>query len=58
MTERVDSVGNFAEGELIFVGSSVQTSSEDSEEKETDPQVQEQVGCRNDGIFNLIKICD
>ena len=57
MTERVDSVGNLAEGESSSVGSSVETSSEDSEEEETDPQVKE-VGSRNDGIFNSIEVCD
>ena len=47
--ERVVSSGD-SEGELSSVGSSVETSSEDSEEEETDPQVKEEVGCRNDGI--------
>jgi len=55
--ERVDSVGDLEEDELSSVGSSVETSSEDSEEEETDPQVKE-VGCRNDGIFNSIEICN
>ena len=56
--ERVDSVGDLEEDELSSVGSSVETSSEDSEEEETDPQVKEEVGCRNDGIFNSIEICN
>ena len=47
--ERVVSAGD-SEGESSSVGSSVETSSEDSEEEETDPQVKEEVGCRNDGI--------
>ena len=38
------------EGELSSVGNSVETSSEDSEE-EADPQVKEEVGSRNDGVF-------
>ena len=57
MTERVDSVGDLAEGESSPVGSSVETLSEDSEE-EADPRVKEEVGSRNDGIFNSIKIRD
>ena len=56
VTERVDSVGDLAEGESSPVGSSVETLSEDSEE-EADPRVKE-VGSRNDGIFNSIKIRD
>ena len=56
MTERVVSVGDLEEGESSSVGSSVETSSEDSEEEETDPQVKEEVGSRNDGIFISIKI--
>ena len=58
VTERVDSVGDSEEGESSSVGSSVKTSSEDSEEEETDPRVKEEVGCRNDGIFNSIEVCD
>ena len=58
MTETVDSVGNLEEDESSSVGSSVETSSEDSEEEETDPQVKEEVGSRNDGIFNSMKRCD
>ena len=57
MTERVDSVGDLAEGELISVGSSVETSSEDSDEEE-DPRVKEEVGSRNVGVFNSIEIFD
>ena len=52
----MDSVGDLAEGESSPVGSSVETLSEDSEE-EADPRVKE-VGSRNDGIFNSIKIRD
>jgi len=52
----VDSVGNLEEGELSSIGSSGGTSSEDSEEEETDPRVQEEVGSKNNGIFNSIKI--
>ena len=58
MTERLDSVGDLEEGELSSIGSSVETSSEDSEEEETDPRVKEEVGSRNDGIFNSIEVCD
>ena len=57
MTERVDSVGDLAEGELSSVGSSVETSSEDSDEEE-DPRVKEEVGSRNVGVFNNIEIFD
>ena len=56
MTERVDSVGDSEEGESSSVGSSVETSSEDSEEEEADPRVKEEVGSRNDGIFISIEI--
>ena len=56
MTERVDSVGNLEEGESSPVGSSVETSSEDSEEE--DPRVQKEVGSRNDGIFISIETYD
>ena len=55
--ERVVSAGD-SEGESSSVGSSVETSSEDSEEEETDPRVKEEVGSRNDGIFNSIEVCD
>ena len=58
MTERVDSSGDLDEGESRSVGSSVETSSDDSEEEEKDPRVEEEVGCRNDGIFNSIEIYD
>ena len=58
MTERVDSVGDLEEDKSSSIGSSVETSSEDSEEEETDPRVKEDVGSRNDGIFNSIEICD
>ena len=69
MTERVDSVGDLEEDESSSVGSSVETSSEDSigkldiqlissEEEESDPRVKEVVGSRNDGIFNSIEVCD
>ena len=51
MTERVDSVGDLADGESSSVGSSVETSSEDSDEEGADPRVKEEVGSRNDGIF-------
>ena len=45
MTERVDSSGDLEEGESSSVGSSVETSSEESlEEEETDPRVKEEVG--------------
>ena len=44
MTERLDSVGDLEEGKSSSVGSSVETSSEDSEEEEADPQVKEEVG--------------
>ena len=54
----MDSVGNLEEDESSSVGSSVETSSEDSEEEETDPQVKEEVGSRNGGIFNSMKRCD
>ena len=57
MTERVDSVGDLVEGESSSVGSSVETSSEDSEEEEKDPRVKE-ARCRNDGISSCIEICD
>ena len=50
VTERVDSVGDLEEDGSSSVGRSVETSSEDSEEEETDPQVKEEVGCGNDGI--------
>ena len=53
MTERVDSSGDLEEGE----SSSVEALFGDSEEEETDPRLEE-VGCRNDGIFNSIEICD
>ena len=56
MTERVDSVGNLEDNESSSVGSSVETSSEDSEEEEADPRVKEEVGSRNDGIFISIEI--
>ena len=58
VTERVDSVGDLAEGESSSLGSSVETWSEDSEEEETDPRVKEEVGSRNDGIFISIEMCD
>ena len=58
MTERVDSVGDLEEGESSSVGSSVEASSEKSEEEETDPRVKEEVGSRNGGIFNSIEVCD
>ena len=58
MTEKVDSVGDLAEGESSSVRSSVETSSEDSDEEETDLRVEEEVGSRNDGIFNCINIFD
>ena len=44
MTERVDSAGDLEEGESSSLGSSVETSSEDSEEEEMDPRVKEEVG--------------
>ena len=43
------------EDESSSVGSLVETLSEDSEE-EADPQVKEEVGSRNDGIFISIEI--
>ena len=55
-TERVDSVGDLEVGESSSVGSSVETSSEDSEKEEVDPRVKEEVGSRNDGIFISIEI--
>ena len=55
--ERVDSVGDLEEDESSSVGRSVETSSEDSEEEETDPQVKE-VGSKKDGIFSSIEIYD
>ena len=58
MTERVDSSGDLEVGESSSVGSSVETLSEDSEEEESDPRAKEEVGCRNDGIFNSIEIYD
>ena len=58
MTERVGSVGDLEEDESSSVGSSVETSSEDSEEEETYLRVKEEVGSRNNGIFISIKICD
>ena len=57
MTERVVSVGDLEEGESSSVGSSVETSSEDSEEEETDPRVKE-VGSKKDVIFSSIEIYD
>ena len=44
MTERVDSSGDLEEGE--------------SEEEETDPRAEEEVGSRNDGIFISIETYD
>ena len=45
MAERVDSVGDLEENEESrSVRSSVETSSEDSEEEESDPRVKEEVG--------------
>ena len=41
MAERVDSAGDLEEGESSSFGSSVETSSEDSDEEETDPRVKE-----------------
>ena len=58
MTERVDSSGNLGEAESSSVRSSVETLSEDSDEEETDPRVEEVVGSKKDGIFNSIEICD
>ena len=58
MTERVDSSGDLEEGESSFVRSSAETSSEDSEEEEADLRVEEEVGSRNDGIFNSIEVYD
>ena len=50
MTERVDSVGDLAEGESSSLGS--------SDEEETDPHVEEEVGSRNGGIFISIETYD
>ena len=51
--ERVDSARDLEENESSSVGSS------DSEEDEPDdPQVQEKVGSRYDGISNSTEICD
>ena len=65
MTERVDS-GDLEEDELSSVGSLLFEASEEdesgsaggSEEDESDPRVQEEVGSRNDGISNSVEICD
>ena len=54
MTERVDS-GDLEEDELSSVGSLL---FEASEEDESDPRVQEEVGSRNDGISNSVEICE
>ena len=54
----VDSVGDLEESESSSIRNSVETLSEDSEGEETDPQVKEEVGSRNDGIFNSIEVCD
>ena len=56
MTQRVDSSGDLEEGESSSVGSSVETLSEDLEEEEAYPRVEEEVGHRNDSIFISIKI--
>ena len=56
MTERVDSSGDLEEGESSSVRSSVEPSSEDSEEEEANPRVKKEVGSRNDGIFISIEI--
>ena len=53
MTESVDSVGELEEGESSSLGGLL-----DIKEKETDPRVKEEVGCRNDGISNCIEIYD
>ena len=58
MTQRVETAGDLKEGELSCVGSSVETLSKDSEEDKSDPRVNKEVGSRNDGIFNSIKIYD
>ena len=54
VTERVDS-GDLEEDELSTVGSLL---FEASEEDESDPRVQEEVGSRNDGISNSVEICE
>ena len=58
MTERVDSVGDLEEGESSSLGSLLDIRLINSEEEESDPRVKEEVGSRNDGIFNSIEVCD
>ena len=50
MTERVDHVGKWSSS----LGSLLRLMN--SEEEESDPRVKEEVGSRNDGIFNSIEV--